>query len=124
MLFLLVLPVHIYMMRQKLKKLSEQLVSLAATGEATSSCASMLLPNALHHKSIREFSYFLGLDPHKIGVKLNEACIQVKDLDSSIQAIALNNQTDPMKIFSIMLQKEATNPYLPVLYADKSPVIA
>lgn len=104
-LFLSVLPIHIYMMRQKLKKLSEQIISLASTGEVGSSCASQLLPNALHSKSLGEFCHFLGLDCSAVRDKLSLEGIMVISTEVSIETIASTNHTDVMRIFSIMLQK-------------------
>lgn len=104
-LFLSVLPIHIYMMRQKLKKLSQQIVSLASTGEVVSSCASQLLPNALHSKSLGEFCRFLGLDGSAVRDKLTQKGIMVISTETSIETIASTNHTDVMRIFSIMLQK-------------------
>lgn len=107
MVFLSVLPIHIFMMREKLKKLSEQIVSLASTGEISSSCASQLLPNALHSKSLGEFCRFLGLDAMVVRDKLNLNGIMVINTESSIESIASTNRTDAMRIFSIILHKES-----------------
>ena len=104
-LFLSVLPIHVYMMRQKIKKLSEQIVSLASSGEVTSSCTSQLLPNALHSKSLSEFCRFLGLDCTTVRDKLNLNGIMVISTESSIETIASANRTDAMRIFSIILHK-------------------
>jgi hypothetical protein len=118
-LFLGVLPIHIYMMRQKLKKLSEQIVSLASTGDAISSCASQLLPNALHTKGLGEFCRFLGLDTSVVREKLKREQIMVIDMEEEIENIALKNRTNAMKIFSIMLQKDALKTVEHERYGDK-----
>ncbi|HZF69665.1 hypothetical protein [Sulfuricurvum sp.] len=118
-LFLGVIPMHVYMMRQKLKKLSEQMVSLASMGEITSSCASQLLPNALHTKSLGEFCRFLGLDTIAIRDKLHHEHIMVIDMEEAIETIASKNRTDAMKIFSIMLQKEPMKTSSHELYSGK-----
>ncbi len=105
-LFLSILPIHIFMMRQKLKKLSEQLVTLAMTGEVTSSCSSQLLPNALHSKTPGEFCRFLGFDVTEVREKLLKAGIIVINMEQSVEKIAAYNRTDISRIFTLMLQQE------------------
>ena len=98
MLFVAILSVHIYMMRQKLKKLVEQIISLALTGEVTSLCASQLLPDALHSKSLGEFCRFLSLDTMSVREKLQNEQIMVIDMEEAIEKIAAKNRVDVMKI--------------------------
>jgi len=118
-LFLSILPIHVYMMRQKLKKLSEQLVTLATSGEVSSACSSQLLPNALHSKSLSEFCRFLGLDCPAARMKLNREGILVVSTEISIEAIATANRTDAARIFAIMLQKESAVSAVPESYNNK-----
>ncbi|MDD2369284.1 MAG: hypothetical protein PHQ90_08280 [Sulfuricurvum sp.] len=118
-LFLCVIPIHVYMMRQKLKKLSEQIVSLASMREVTSSCASQLLPHALHSKSLGEFCRFLGLDAMEVREKLQREQIMIIDMEEAIETIASKNRTDAMKIFSIMLQKDSIKAPSQKIYSGK-----
>ncbi len=105
-LFLSILPIHVFMMRQKLKKLSQQLVTLAMTGDVTSSCASQLLPNALHSKTPGEFCRFLGLNVTEVREKLLKAGIVVINMEQSVEKIATYNRTDISRIFALMLQQD------------------
>lgn len=105
-LFLSVIPAHVYMMRQKLKKLSEQIRVLVATGECQSSCASQLLPNALNRKTLGEFCRFADLDMRNVRRVLAANGIAAGEPDEPIGKIASANHTDASRMFAIILQKE------------------
>jgi hypothetical protein len=109
LLFLSILPVHIYMMRQKLKKLPEQIYTIATTGEYYSSCASQLLPNALNKKTLGEFCTFMDLDIHTVRAVLMQNQILVHSIDTTIEKIAKEHKSDSSRIFAIILGKHVWN---------------
>ncbi len=109
--FLTALCVHIFLMRRRFARLFKSMYYIATKKEYAITCDSQLLPNALKKKSLQEICDFFEVDKATIMPILLQKKIYRCDLDNSIETIAMNNNYDISKVFTMILERHAWNTF-------------
>ena len=102
--FLITLPVHIFLMRRWLIRLFKQIYHMAEGKEYAHSCGSQVLPNALKKKSLQEICDFFEVDKATIMPILIQKKIYKCDMKSSIENIAIKNNSEISNVITMILE--------------------
>jgi hypothetical protein len=103
-LFLIILPIHIYLRREKLKKLLKEFLSILITGTLKQPCTNHALLKTFKQRPLQEFCTLLKLDSECVIEFLNQKQIAVFNIEDSLEKIAKENANDALKIFAMIIE--------------------
>ncbi|MDD5051350.1 MAG: hypothetical protein PHO27_01310 [Sulfuricurvum sp.] len=103
-LFLIILPIHIYLRREKLKKLLIEFISILMSRKAQPTCTNHALLKTFKMRSFMEFCTLLDLNINSTLEFLAQKHISILKNEDSLEKIAKENGNDPLKIFALMIE--------------------
>lgn len=103
-LFLVILPIHIYLRREKLKKLLHEFIAILINGKAQPTCTNHVLLKTFKKRSFTELCSLLELDMQNTIEFLGQKKISILKDEYSLEKIAKENGNDPLKIFALMIE--------------------
>ncbi len=110
-IFLIALPMHIFLMRKWLVRLFTRVYYIATNKNYNHACGSQVLPNALKKKSLQEICDFFEVDKATIMPILLQKKIYKCDMGSTIESIATKNRYDISKVLTMILEHHTWNTF-------------
>jgi hypothetical protein len=105
-LLLLVLTlVHIFMKRNKVKKITEEFIALLMRKNIKHTNNKEELLELLKTKSLEEFALLFHLDIQDVVLMLEQNSIEVSDTKEKLNKIAKSNSKDLYQIFILLLKE-------------------
>ncbi|HZF70027.1 hypothetical protein [Sulfuricurvum sp.] len=105
-LVMTILPVHIYLRREKLKKLLKEFFSIVTTGGAKQPCTNHAHLKTFKQRSLRELCEGLNICIDSAGEFLDRKGIVIYNLEHTLEKIANDNKNDPLKIFALISENQ------------------
>lgn len=102
-LFLIITPAHIFLRKEKLKKMLNELLE-QLTSQKSEQCKSHKLLSGLKKRSFEEICYALNTDINNACAILKEKNIFVNDTEKNLETIATENAHDALKIIAMILK--------------------
>ncbi len=103
-IFLLLLPVHIYLRKDKLKNMIVEFFSILTDKEMEEQCMNHKLLRTLKKRSFAEICRVLQIDMEAALLILREKNIAVENVNAQLDVIASQNSYDALKIFTMILE--------------------
>lgn len=97
-------PVHIYLRKDKLKKLLREVLAPDRTHEDGTIKGELIKMSELKKRSIRDFCHPLGLAVDEVCAVFDAKGMTVASSDQTLEQVAHSNGQDPLKLSAIMLQ--------------------
>ncbi|MDD2357836.1 MAG: hypothetical protein PHX13_07985 [Thiovulaceae bacterium] len=104
-IFLIVLPIHIYLRKDKLKKMILDFFSETILHKEMSSCDNGKLLKTLKSRALNEICEIFNIDFEDTLSMLRKKQIIVKERDQKLEEIALLNSHDSLKILGMILEQ-------------------
>lgn len=104
--FLLILPVHIYLRKHKLKKMISDLILTLKSHESIQECDNHKLLKTLKSRSLKEICDSLKISIDMAIVLLNEKSIIINSAEESLERIAQQSSYDALKIVAMILENQ------------------
>lgn len=108
--FMIILPIHIYLRREKLKKMFLDLYAEIFDKELKSSCRNHKLIKTLKQRSLIEVCQKLNFDIESTLEILKDQKIDVQNIEDDLQKISEQNRSDSLKIVAIILEHNIRTP--------------
>lgn len=99
-----ILPIHIYLRREKLKKLLKEFFSLLMRGRLKQSCTNHALLKTFKQRSLLELCDGLHIEIDEVIDFLDQKDIFVLNIKDPMEKIANDNSNDPLKIFVMIIE--------------------
>lgn len=103
-LILTILPIHIYLRWEKLKKLLKEFFSIITTGGVKQTCTNHAYLKTLRQRSLRELCDGLNICMDEATEFLDQKGIVIYNFDNTLDKIANDNKNDPLKIFALIIE--------------------
>lgn len=103
-IFLIILPMHIYLRKDKLKKMILDFYRTVLDKEEDSGCKNQKLLKTLKNRSLEEFCQKLHVDVEKTLIFLSQKNIAVESIEDNFQKISEQNGYDSLKIFAMIIE--------------------
>jgi hypothetical protein len=101
---LMILPIHIYLRWEKLKKLLKEFFSMITMGGAKHSCTNHAHLKTFKQRSLRELCNGLNICIDEATEFLDQKGIVIYNLENTLEKIANDNKNDPLKIFALIIE--------------------
>jgi hypothetical protein len=101
---LIILPIHIYLRREKLKKLLQEFFSTITGGGVKQPCTNHALLKTFKQRSLLELCGGLQIEIDDTIEFLDQKHIVVFNIKDSLEKIAQENGNDPLKIFAMIIE--------------------
>ena len=102
--FLTILPLHIYLRREKLKKMSLDFYNMFVLEHSESSCKNNGLLRNLKLRKLSEVCKKLNLDRDATRTFLEQKNVIVADIEDTLEKISEDNAYDSLKIFAMIVE--------------------
>lgn len=103
-IFLIILPIHIYLRREKLKKMVLDFYAHMFEKELGCSSENHKLIKTLKHRSLKELCQKLNFDIEDTLLILGDQKIIVQNIEDDLVRISEQNRSDALKIVAIILE--------------------
>jgi hypothetical protein len=103
-LVLMILPIHIYLRREKSKKLLKEFFSLLMRGKVKQSCTNHALLKTFKQRSLLELCDVLHIEIDHVIDFLDQKEIVIFNIKDPLEKIAHENSNDPLKIFAMIIE--------------------
>jgi hypothetical protein len=103
-LILMILPIHIYLRREKLKKLLKEFFSIITKGDSKQPCTNHAHLKTFKQRSLRELCDGLNICIDEATEFLDQKGIVIYNLENTLEKIANDNKNDPLKIFALIIE--------------------
>ena len=104
-IFCMVLPIHIYLRKDKLKKMILDFFSETVLHREMSSCDNGQLLKSLKNRALNEICELLQIDLEETLSMLRKKQIIVKERDQRLEEVAFLNSHDSLKILGMILEQ-------------------
>ncbi len=105
-LILMILPIHIYLRREKLKKLLKEFISIVTAGGAKQPCTNHAHLKTFKQRSLKELCEGLNICIDEATEFLDQKGIVIYNFKNTLEKIANDNKNDPLKIFALIIENQ------------------
>jgi len=103
-IFLIILPLHIYLRKEKLLKMMKDFYSAFIAKELDSSCTNHKLLKSFKQRTLKEICTLLNIEMNETLIYLRQKNIRVENEEDNLQKISENNSYDSLKIFAMIIE--------------------
>lgn len=105
-LFLTILLIHIYLRREKLKKLIKEFFSILTAGTLKQTCENHAYLKTFKQRSLQEICNILDIDIDRMTEFLHQKQLTISGINDSLEKISIENKNDPLKIFAMIVENK------------------
>ncbi len=103
-IFLIILPMHIYLRKEKLKKMFLELYGFMFFQELDYSARNYKLIKTLKYRSLVELCNNFNFETESVVLFLKDQKIDVQNIEDNFQKISEQNASDALKIIAIVIE--------------------